>query len=60
MALSIKNLKISGQQFKKKINDSQRLNIQKYCYTGTKISTKFLDNKFFSKVIDSQCTKIQK
>ena len=60
MALSIKNLKISGQQFKKKINDSQRLKIQKYCCTGTKISRKFLDNKFFSKVIDSQCTKIQK
>ena len=60
MALSIKNLKISGQQFKKKVNDSQRLKIQKYCYTGTKISRKYLDNKFFSKVIDSQCTKIQK
>ena len=60
MALSIKNLKISGQQLKKKINASQRLNIQKHCYTGTKISRKFLDNKFFSKVIDSQCTKIQK
>ena len=55
MALSIKNLKISGEQFKNKINDSQRLKIQKYCYTGTEIS-----RKFFSKVIDSQCTKIQK
>ena len=60
MALSIKNLKISGEQFKNKINDSQRLKIQKYRYTGTKISRKFLDNKFFSKGIDSQCTKIQK